>query len=268
MAIESNASTEVVQGGGIQLYSGITNFNVIAVNPTMEELHALDINVKTEPNYALSTSFGDRTKLTFWLKNEDLTTRVDILVSSEVRETKAGGKFQWINSTGQSTWADENGPDYEWWSNDGQRKAYIGEETLIHFTKAWANVATGGKVSYETIKDIVSGASVKELQSLVGALKDNMVRVLVGVKDDKYQSIYTKYFGRIKPQRDDMFIKMLKDDYGTFNADFNADLKWGHHTPTADGLVAPDALNEEDDWTMPDTPQNGTKTKVEEEAPF
>ena len=79
MAIESNASTEVVQGGGIQLYSGIANFNVIAVNPTMAELHALGINVKTEPNYALSTSFGDRTKVTFWVKNEDLTTKLDIL---------------------------------------------------------------------------------------------------------------------------------------------------------------------------------------------
>ena len=94
-----------------------------------------------------------------------------------------------------------------------------------------------------------------------------MVRVLVGVKDDKYQSIYTKYFGRIKPQRDDMFIKMLKDDYGSFNADFNADLNWGEHSPTADGLVAPDALSEDDDWTMPDTPQ-GEKAKVEDESPF
>ena len=135
MAIESNASTEVVQGGGIQLYSGISNFKVIAVNPTMAELHALDINVKSEPNYALSTSFGDRTKVTFWLQNDDITTKLDILISPEVRETKAGGKFQWINSTGQTTWADENGPNYDWWNAEGQRKAYIGEETLIFFAK-------------------------------------------------------------------------------------------------------------------------------------
>ena len=264
MAIESNASTEVVQGGGIQLYSGISNFKVIAVNPTMAELHALDINVKSEPNYALSTSFGDRTKITFWLQNEDITTKLDILISPEVRETKAGGKFQWINSTGQTTWADENGPNYDWWNAEGQRKAYIGEETLIFFTTAWANVATGGKVSYETMKDIVNG-DVREIKGLIAALKDNMVRVLVGVKDDKYQTIYTKYFGRIKPQRDDMFIRMLKDDYGSFNADFNADLKWGEHNPTADGLVTPDALNEEDDWVFPDKPQGET---VKEESPF
>ena len=46
MAIKSNNSMEEVMGSGIQLYSGITNMNVIAVNPTMAELHAQDINVK------------------------------------------------------------------------------------------------------------------------------------------------------------------------------------------------------------------------------
>ena len=33
MAIQSNASTEEVIGG-IKLYSGLTNVNIIAVNPT------------------------------------------------------------------------------------------------------------------------------------------------------------------------------------------------------------------------------------------
>jgi len=59
---------------------------------------------------------------------------------------------------------------------------------------------------------------------------------------------------------------MLKDDYGMFNSDFNADLKWGTHTPTID-LVAPDALNEDDDWTMPEKPQNAKQT-AESDVPF
>ena len=49
MAIQSNASTEEVSGGGREFYSGLTNVNVVAVNPTMAELHALDVNVKQEP---------------------------------------------------------------------------------------------------------------------------------------------------------------------------------------------------------------------------
>ena len=49
MAIQSNASTQEVVGG-IKVYSGLTNVKVVAVNPTMAELHAMDINVKQEPN--------------------------------------------------------------------------------------------------------------------------------------------------------------------------------------------------------------------------
>ncbi len=48
MAIQSNASTEAVAGTGVTLYSGLTNMKVLAVNPTMAELHAMDINVKQE----------------------------------------------------------------------------------------------------------------------------------------------------------------------------------------------------------------------------
>ena len=50
MAIQSNASNQEVVGG-IRTYSGLTNVKVMAVNPTMAELHAMDINVKSEPNY-------------------------------------------------------------------------------------------------------------------------------------------------------------------------------------------------------------------------
>ena len=263
MAIKSNKSTESVQGDGMKLYSGLSNFNVIAVNPTMAELHALDINVKSEQNYEVSFNNVDYNKVIFWVQNEDLTTKVEILLSGDIRTAKSGKK-QWINAFGQSTWSDD-APAYDWWKKDGERHAYIGEETLIFFAKAWANVAAGDEVSFETIKNIANG-DVKEIKALVPILKDNQVRLLIGVKDDKYQSVYNKYFGRIKPQRDDMFIKMLKDDYGSFNADFNADLKWGNHTPTID-LVTPDALNEDDDWTFPEKPQN-EKQKVENESPF
>ena len=55
MAIQSNASNQEVVGG-IKTYSGLTNVRVIAVNPTMAELHKLDINVKQEPNYKVEFS--------------------------------------------------------------------------------------------------------------------------------------------------------------------------------------------------------------------
>ena len=66
---------------------------------------------------------------------------------------------------------------------------------------------------------IVKG-EVDELKSLVTALKDNKFRVMLGVKDGQVSAVYTKHFGRLKPQRD-LFVKSLNDEYGTFNADYN-----------------------------------------------
>ena len=247
MAIQSNASTEEVIGG-IKTYSGLTNVNIIAVNPSMAELHALDINVKSEPSYTVTIGDQDYNKITFWVKNTEGSYRFDILVQPNIRVSQTG-KNQWINSVGQATWSEDE-PTYEWFKKDGLHKAYVGEETLINFVKAWANVRQGDEVSFDTLDNIVKG-NVLELKELVKVLKENQVRILIGVKDDKYQTVYTKYFGRVKPQRDDLFVKALNDDYGSFNADFNTDLIWAVHKPTA-SLITPDSNNkvisESEEW--------------------
>ena len=246
MAIQSNASTEEVVGG-IKTYSGLTNVNVIAINPTMAELHAIDIKVKSEPNYQVAIGDENYFKLTFWLNNSDGNFKLEILMQNKPKISQTG-KHQWINNIGQSTWSNES-PTYDWWKPEGSRHAFGGEETLINFVKAWANVASGDEVAFDTIDKIVNG-DIGEIKALIDVLTANEVRVLIGVKDDKYQQVYTKYFGRVKPQRDDFFIKALNDDYGSFNADFNADLQWGEHKPTID-LITPDTngeLKENEDW--------------------
>ena len=248
MAIKSNASTEEVMGG-MKTFSGLTNVTVSAVNPTMAELHAMDINVKQEPNYTVEFSGEAYNKVVLWLNNDDGNFKLEILMQNKEKVSKSG-KNQWMNAVGQSTWS-EAAPSYEWWKKEGERKAYTGEETLINFTKAWANVAAGDEVTFDTMSAIAAG-DTSEIKALITALAGNQARVLIGVKDGKYQQVYTKYFGRIKPQRDDLFIKSLNDDYGTFNADFNADLVWGTHVSTAT-LVSPDTIEENEDWA----PSNG-----------
>jgi len=248
MAIKSNQSTEEVVGGGIQLYSGLSNFNVIAVNPTLDELHELGIMLKSEPNYYVEFSGKEYFKLTFWIKNEDLTTRFEILMNAEPRVSQSG-KHQWLNNAGQSTWSND-APTYDWWKTEGTRHAFTGEETLINFAKAWANVANGDDVYFESIGKIVKG-DVAEVKALAKVLSGNQIRLLIGVKDGKYQSVYTKVFGRIKPERDDLFVKNLNDEYGTFNAEFDTTLAWGPFSPQL-SLVTPDAEDdspeEGDDW--------------------
>ena len=91
--------------------------------------------------------------------------------------------------------------------------------------KQWSNVIIGPWTPKETLKggktrdqiiaeemSIVDSLSEKVMVQLIQTLKDNQVRLLIGVKDGKYQQVYTKMFGRIKPQRDDLFIKALNDE--------------------------------------------------------
>jgi hypothetical protein len=248
MAIQSNASTDEVVGG-VKLYTGLTNMNIIMINPTLKELQDNDIKFKQDPEYFVEINDVEYFKLTFWLKNEDITVRMEVLLNNTFRQSK-GGKYQWINNIGQDTWSEES-PTYEWWKTEGEHKAYSGEETLIKFMKAWANVASGDEVSFDTIDKIVEG-DVLEVQQLVSALKDNQVRVLLGAKEDKYQQIYMRYFGRIKPQRDDYFVKELNTEYGEFKAEYDPTLTYGPYVPMV-GTVKPDVeepetVEEESDW--------------------
>lgn len=250
MAIESNNSEEVVAGGGYQLYTGIAAVSVVAVNPTQAELQEIGINAKEEPKYSVEINGEEFNKIVFYLRHDDpnMTVRFDILAKPEHRLSKSG-KAMWINNIGQMTWSEE-APVYEWWKNsDSSRKAYVGEDTLVNFTKAWANVANGGKISFDTIDAIMKG-DVKELKQLIKGLAANKLRVLVGVKDEKYQTVYNRHFGRLKPANDSLFVKALNEDYGSFNAEYNKDLQFGVYSPTmivADTAAASPFKEEEGD---------------------
>ena len=54
---------------------------------------------------------------------------------------------------------------------------------------------------------------------------------MLGVKDGKYQQVYTRCFGRLKPKRDDIFVRSLNDEYGSFNAEYNSDLQLQSYSP-------------------------------------
>jgi hypothetical protein len=254
MAIQSNSSdVEVV--GGIPLYTGIAAMSVVAVNPTLGELNAIGVKMKTEPAYT-GISFSDDgptfNKLAFWLHNDEhsFTTRMEILVTPEERQISKSGKYQWVNKFGQTAWGEENPSKiYDWFKDEGVRRTYSGEETLIDFLKAWANIPNGGECSLDTTKEIFGG-KVDELTQLISSLKDNKVRCLLGVKDGKYQQVYNKCFGRLKPKRDDMFVRSLNDDYRQFKAEYNTDLILQRYSPSLveSNEEAPAPISMEEDW--------------------
>ena len=250
--IESNDSTKEVLGT-IKLWAGVTNMEVKSVNPTMAELHTMGIMVKQEPNYKMELNGKDIFKVVFWVGNPDLTTKVEFLLENTPKITRDGNKTQFVNDYGQFAYATDASAlsAYDWYKQEGVRAAFPNEEKLIGFIKAWANVASGGKVSLETMDKIASGVDLSELTQLVTQLAVNRVRVLVGVKDGRYQNVYTSYFGRTQKSGDSYFIKHLNGEYSGFNAEFPGDLQWGQFSPqlsvtTADADTAAPA--ETDDW--------------------
>lgn len=78
---------------------------------------------------------------------------------------------------------------------EGARKAYVGEEALINFIKAWANVDQNSQAILDDMSKLFAG-DVSEIHTLHAGIKDNQVKILIGVKDGKYQDVYTKFFQR------------------------------------------------------------------------
>ncbi len=236
MAIQSNSSDVEVVGGGIPLFTGIAPVRVVAINPTLGELAAIGVNMQNEPTYLNANVGGDTyNKLAFWLQNEEhnFLSRMEILVKPEEKVSRNGDKKQWVNKFGQVAYSAIDTPAsnaYEWFKADGVRPAYVGEETLINFVKAWANVPNDGECTFSTISSIMAG-DVAEIKQLITTLKDNKLRVLLGVKSGKYQQVYMKHFGRLKPKNDSYFVRALNQDYGSFNAEYNADLKLQSYSP-------------------------------------
>lgn len=259
MAIVSNSSEEQVSGGVGPLYVGIAAMKVAAVNPTLQELNDMGVNAQRDPEYVGVNIGGDEyNKVVFWLKHEEpnFFAKLEVLVKPEARVSQSG-KSQWCNNIGQFAYADNKASEaYEWFKDEGVRKAFVGEETLMDFIKAYANVANGDECAFESWQAIAKG-DVKEIKALIKALSDNRVRVLLGVKDEKYQQVYTRHFGRLKPKRDDLFVKNLNGDYGAFKAEYNSSLQLEEYSPS---LIAADndsldplssqVEETESDWTL------------------
>jgi hypothetical protein len=261
MAIEKNASTEEVVGAGVRLYTGISAMKVVAVNPTLKELHDLGLMFQKEPVYQVQfeNNPGSTTKCVFWLENENTLVPLEILITPGIWKSGKNEKIKWLNKTGQDLWSEvlENGKPNpsnmkDWHKNpETFYPCPRGIDKLTEFVAAWANVATDGEVKLDTYTAISKG-DMSELKSLIVGLKDNSVRVLVYVRDMKYQGVYLEHFGRVKPERDDLFTKKMVGDYGQVPGEFS--MEWKEYAakapkPDSDTNDLPSGdLPNESDW--------------------
>lgn len=229
---------ESVQNSGFTMYQGVGAFNVVAVNPTKEELSKLQNREITEDIvYAGKDDMNlDTMRVVFWLKsNPEFNNGIELLTSLTFNLTKSqrvstnSGKVQVIDKYGRTAWATTediknkaipqyaNGPanisaDY--------RPAFVGEEYLVKFLQTWLNIPNcmnyinGSWVMKEdpsdsevslNVQDVFSG-KLEEIKELVKLAASYMVKCAVGVRTTDEGKQYHNVFAR-------EFVKNSNNDY-------------------------------------------------------
>ena len=236
MAIQSNNSNEkVVSGQDNTVYGGLIPFKVLSVNPTKAELEKLyNTTIDNKPEYRKKDKNGDDFVVVKFIVQSDSSaienpfiTSVNFIVRPRLRTNKAGDKNQYIDAFGTTGWAGSVDDLQEWVDKKSAVKAFVGEEDLMMFIKAWANVATEGECRLDNREELAKG-NVTELKEYVTQLKENRVVLLAGgvtMNNDKFvQSVYNKFFGRLTYFNEKGFLRALENEYTAWDAVYPSDL--------------------------------------------
>lgn len=258
---------ESKEGNKIVRYIGVAPVFVLAVNPNKEELEKLyNTQLEKAPEYISEIEVGedkhkvDNVRLDFVVKTDadkcngiEFITKVSFFVRKEYRYNRDRTKVQVIDKYGRTCWVTieqaknheipvySNGPanvdkDY--------RPAYVGEEDLTNFLKAYLNIPNVMKyvnekwimvdkpedceARLENIADYFKG-DFSELRQAIQLQPNNKVKVLFGVKttDDnkQYQAIYNQ-----------MFLRNNINDYSKLDKDLQ-DRKATGAYPTTEFIV-------------------------------
>lgn len=229
MAFGGGQDTTVEQGG-FKKYIGVGVCNVVAVNPTKQQIEQIYGSApEKDPEYIGKDPDGkDQIRIDFILKTVpdknngiEAVSKVSFFLKKAIR-LSSKGTVQVINKYGESTWIPEEMakkgeiPIDNKWFVGPYRPCMDGEEPLNQFMKTFLWIPTrsftdkNGKehviedlaqaeAQLEQIQNYFSG-NVKELVDLIALKKDNTIKVAFGVKstDDgkEYQDAFTRKFIR------------------------------------------------------------------------
>ena len=242
--------SESTEGNVIKKYTGVGSVFVLAVNPNKAELEKIyNTQLDNAPEYVGEVEVGEdkhkvpNVRLDFIVKTDaekckgiEFITKVAFFLRKEYRYNRDQTKVQIIDKYGRTAWVTidqaknheipvyKNGPanidkDY--------RPAYVGEEELTNFIKAYLNIPNVMKyvnntwvmvdkpedceARLEHIDEYFKG-NFKELKDVIALQPNNKVKVLFGVRttDDnkQYQAVYTQ-----------MFLKNNITDYSKLDKD-------------------------------------------------
>lgn len=226
MKFEELETREPVSGK--KLYTGFAPIQIVAVNPTAKALAALlgiDEDKVKEPNYE-----GDNgMRLDFWYVNHpdfktELRGKFSLWVNNDTR-TSQTGKKQFIDNFTKTAWAENLASLSETQASldparrldmKSVREAKGGEETVYSLLKAYGNISPKEKpFVLDNWTSIAKGKGNELVDFFAHFNKANMgIKVLLGIKDEKYQDVCTKIFLNIQGKVTEYVSKQITGEYG------------------------------------------------------
>lgn len=212
MAFSPNSSdTAVVQES--KLYTGLANVKVVAINPNKAQLEAMGYRPKEEPVYITVEEGVKKLRLDFFLTLGDpqLRTKLAFFLENRPRTNQDGTKAEWINNFGRTAWGTptEAPTTLKWFDAATARPSKVGEADLHNFLINWLNINPKDEAKLDRFDALFNG-DYSELRGLLAGAKDNEVRVLLGVRDGKYQAVYGRYFDRATNKRTTFWESHIK----------------------------------------------------------
>lgn len=228
---------ESTEGASIKRYTGVAPVYVLAVNPTKAELEQIyDTTLENTPEYISEVEVGQegnkhkvpQVRIDFIVQTDpnrcngiDMKTKISFFLNREARFNRDNTKIQVINKYGETTWLPKENlatktipENLNWFEPADFRPAYMGEEDLTGFIKAYLNIPnksyknragevveikdkTEAEARLDNIEAYFKG-DFSELREIIALQPKNKVKALFGVKvteDNKqYQAVYTQKF--------------------------------------------------------------------------
>jgi hypothetical protein len=217
---------ETREASARKLVTGFAPIQIIAVNPDHKKLkEMLGTDEVKEPNYIGENN----TRIDFWYTNHPMSKmefrgKFAIWVSNNIRLSKTDKK-QYIDNFTKTVWATNLANVSEVMSSweasrkldmKSIREAKEGEENIYNLMKAYANASPKTKpFVLDDFNALVRGNG-SELEAFFDHFNklNGGIKVLLGVKEGKYQDVFTGVFLNVNGRITDYVTSRVVGEYG------------------------------------------------------